>query len=159
MQSDLNARQQRWSELLSEYNFEITYIKGTVNRVADALSWRPRIFLVLPLQTNLREKILNLQCDDDWYKEVEDFIRQNTMMVPRYEGFYFDSNGLLRFRGQICVSPNDELRTLILSEAHRAVYMAHPGVTKMRADLKPLFFWKGMKADIVNFVARCLECQ
>jgi hypothetical protein len=29
----------------------------------------------------------------------------------------------------------------------------------MRADLKPLFFWKGMKADIVNFVARCLECQ
>jgi hypothetical protein len=48
---------------------------------------------------------------------------------------------------------------LILSEAHRAVYMAHPGVTKMRADLKPLFFWKGMKADIVNFVARCLECQ
>jgi hypothetical protein len=48
---------------------------------------------------------------------------------------------------------------LILSEAHRAVYMAHPGVTKMRADLKPLFFWKGMKADIVNYVARCLECQ
>jgi hypothetical protein len=33
MQSDLNARQRRWSELLSEYDFEITYIKGTVNRV------------------------------------------------------------------------------------------------------------------------------
>jgi hypothetical protein len=29
----------------------------------------------------------------------------------------------------------------------------------MRADLKPLFFRKGMKVDIVNFVARCLECQ
>src|ERR1700722_19728379 len=29
----------------------------------------------------------------------------------------------------------------------------------MRADLKPLFCWKGMKADIVNLVARCLECQ
>jgi hypothetical protein len=48
---------------------------------------------------------------------------------------------------------------LILSEAHRAIYMAHPGVTKVRAYLKPLFFWKGMKADIVNYVARCLECQ
>jgi hypothetical protein len=45
-----------------------------VNRVADALSRRPRIFLVLPLQTNLREKILTLQRDDDWYNEVEDFI-------------------------------------------------------------------------------------
>ena len=47
---------------------------------------------------------------------------------------------------------------LILSKAHRAVDMAHPRVTKMRADLNPLFLWKGMKADIVNFVAICLEC-
>jgi hypothetical protein len=75
------------------------------------------------------------------------------------EGFSFDSDRLLRFKGRIYVPPNDELRMLILSEAHRAVYMAHPGVTKMRANLKPLFFWKGMKADIVNFVARWLECQ
>jgi hypothetical protein len=81
------------------------------------------------------------------------------MMVPRYEGFSFDSDGLLRFRGWIYVPPNDELRRLILSEAHRAVYMAHPRVTTMRVELKTLFFWKGMKANIVNFVARCLECQ
>jgi hypothetical protein len=130
-----------------------------VNRVADALSQRPCIFLVLPLQMNLREKILTLQRDDDWYKEVEDFIGQNTMMVPRFEGFTFDDDGLLRFKNQIYVPPNDELRRLILSEAHREVYMAHLGVMKMRADLKPLFFWKGMKENIVNYVARCLECQ
>ena len=64
-QSDLSARQWRWSEFLSEYDFEITYIKGIVNRVEDALSRRPRIFSVLPLQTNLHEKILTLQRDDD----------------------------------------------------------------------------------------------
>jgi hypothetical protein len=95
---------------------------------------------VLPLKTNLREKILTLQHGDNWYKEVEGFIGQNTMMVPRFEGFSFDNDGLLRFKGWIYVLPNDELRMLILSEAHRAVYMAHPGVMKMRADLKPLFF-------------------
>jgi hypothetical protein len=66
--------------------------------VADALSQRPHIFLVLPLQMNLREKILTLQCDDDWYKEVKDFIEQNTMMVPIFEGFTFDDDGLLRFK-------------------------------------------------------------
>ena len=37
-QSDLNARQRRWLELLSEYYFDITYIKGTLNKVANALS-------------------------------------------------------------------------------------------------------------------------
>jgi hypothetical protein len=41
-----------------------------MNQVADALSRRPRIFSVLPLHTNLCEKILTLQHDNDWYKEV-----------------------------------------------------------------------------------------
>jgi hypothetical protein len=64
------------------------------------------------------------------------------MMIPRFEGYTLDNDGLMRYNNRICVPPNDELRKLILSEAHRAVYMAHPGVTKMKADLKPLFFWK-----------------
>jgi hypothetical protein len=113
----------------------------------------------MPLQTNLRENIPTLQRDDEWYKEVKDFIGQNTMMVPKFEGFTVENDELLRFKSQIYVPPNDELRSLILNEAHREVYMAHPGVTKMRAYLKPLFFWKGMKVNIVNYVERCLECQ
>jgi hypothetical protein len=64
-QSDMNARQRRWSELLREYYFEITYIKGTLKKVADALSQGPCIFSVMPLQTNLRENILTLHRDDD----------------------------------------------------------------------------------------------
>ena len=39
------------------------------------------------------------------------------------------------------------------------MYMAHPGVTEMRENVKPLFFWKGMKVDIVNYMEKCLECQ
>jgi hypothetical protein len=113
----------------------------------------------LPLQTNLREKILTLQHDDDWYKEVKDYIGQNTMMVLKFEGFTMDNDRSLRFKGRIYIPPNDGLRSLILNEAHRAMCMAHPGVTKMREDLKPLLFWKGMKEDIVNYMARCLECQ
>jgi hypothetical protein len=81
------------------------------------------------------------------------------MMVPRFEGFTFDEDGLLRFKNLIYVTPNDELRNLILNEAHRVVYMAHLGVTKMRVGLKPLFFWKGMNSDTVSYVARFLECQ
>jgi transposase InsO family protein len=156
-QSDLNTQQRRWSELLSEYDFDISYIKGTVNRVVDALSQRPRIFSMIPLQTNLRENILAIQIDDDWYKEVQDNIRKDTMMVPKFEGYTLDNDGLVRYNNKIYIPPNDELINLILSEAHRAVYMAHPGVMKMRENLKPLFFWKGMKEDIVSYVARCLE--
>jgi hypothetical protein len=64
------------------------------------------------------------------------------MMVPTFEGFTFDDDALLRFKNQIYIPLNDELRILILNEAHSAMYMAHPGVMKMRAYLKPLFLWK-----------------
>jgi hypothetical protein len=81
-----------------------------VNRVEDAPSRRPHIFSVLSLKMNLREKILTLQIDDDWYKEVKKNIGQDIMMVPRYEGYSLDDEGLLIFNIRIYVSPNDELR-------------------------------------------------
>jgi hypothetical protein len=34
----LSARQTRWLELLSEYDFEIKHIKGKENQVVDALN-------------------------------------------------------------------------------------------------------------------------
>jgi len=55
--SDLNRRQTCWSELLSEYDFEITYIKGTINRLAGVSTQRPHIFSVIPLKKNLPENI------------------------------------------------------------------------------------------------------
>jgi hypothetical protein len=56
--------------------------------------------------------------------------------------------------------PEDgDIQSIILKEAHRSLYCAHPGVKKMYADMKNLFFWVGMKRDVVHFVAKCLECQ
>jgi hypothetical protein len=108
---------------------------------------------------NLRENILTIQCDDDWYKDIMENIGQDTMLVPKLEVYALNNDGLTMYNNQIYVPTNAELRSLILSEAHRVVYMAHPGVTKMRADLNPLFFWKGMKADIVSYMVRFLECH
>jgi hypothetical protein len=111
-----------------------------MNRVVDALSWIPCIFSMIPLQKNLLEKILTIQCDADWYKEVKENIGQDTMLVPNIERYALDNDILMKFNNWIYVPPNEELRSLILSEAHREVYMAHPRVIKMEEDLKPLFF-------------------
>ena len=40
----------------------------------------------------------------------------------------------------------------------RAHYFAHPGVKKMYAYMKKLFFFPGMKRDVAGFVSKCLEC-
>ena len=43
---------------MSEYDFGISYIKGKENVVEDALSRRPRVFSLVPLKINLRERVL-----------------------------------------------------------------------------------------------------
>eukprot|EP00253_Pinus_taeda_P002337 PITA_02337 len=69
-QRDLNARQRRWSEFLSEYDFGISYIKGKENVMADALSRRPRIFSLIPIKVDLRQRVLDQLIKDSWYLKV-----------------------------------------------------------------------------------------
>ena len=60
--------------------------------------------------------------------------------------------------GHIYVPMSGDLCTLVLLEAHHALYSAHPRVKKMHVDLKQIYFWVGMRHDVANFVTRCLEC-
>nr|GEV16999.1 putative reverse transcriptase domain-containing protein [Tanacetum cinerariifolium] len=65
---ELNMRQRRWIELLSDYDCEIRYHTGKGNVVADALSRKDREplrvrSLVMTVHTNLPEKILEAQIE------------------------------------------------------------------------------------------------
>ncbi|WVZ50768.1 hypothetical protein U9M48_001993 [Paspalum notatum var. saurae] len=46
-----------------------------------------------------------------------------------------------------------------MTEAHCTKYSIHPGSTKMYQDLKKLFWWRRMKRDIAEFVAKCDTCN
>ncbi|GKC75270.1 putative reverse transcriptase domain-containing protein [Tanacetum coccineum] len=52
----------------------------------------------------------------------------------------------------------DEVRTLIMDEAHKSKYSVHPGADKMYYDLRDRYWWPGMKKDIAKYVSKCLTC-
>nr|GEV88931.1 putative reverse transcriptase domain-containing protein [Tanacetum cinerariifolium] len=49
-------------------------------------------------------------------------------------------------------------RYIIMHESHKSEYSIHPGSDKMYQDLKKLYWWPNMKADIATLVSKCLTC-
>jgi hypothetical protein len=74
-------------------------------------------------------------------------------------GFLEDEEGVLCFKGRICVPDIKELKDKILPEAHESAYFIHPVGNKMYHDLKATYWWYGMKRDVAEYVALCNTCQ
>nr|GFC47931.1 reverse transcriptase domain-containing protein [Tanacetum cinerariifolium] len=45
-----------------------------------------------------------------------------------------------------------------MHESHKSKYSIHPGFDKMYQDMKKLYWWTNMKADIATYVRKCLTC-
>jgi hypothetical protein len=73
--------------------------------------------------------------------------------------FSEDDEGVLWYKGRICVPNVKELKEKILREAHESAYSIHPGGNKMYHDLKATYWWYGMKRDVAEYVALCDTCQ
>nr|GEU89238.1 retrotransposable element Tf2 [Tanacetum cinerariifolium] len=52
-----------------------------------------------------------------------------------------------------------DLRALIMHELHKSKYSIHPGSDKMYQDLKKLYWWPNMKAEITTYVSKYLTCD
>jgi hypothetical protein len=86
-QKDLNERQQKWVSKIQAYNFDIEYVKGKNNVVADALSRRPSTYSMTEISVDWKSHLLveysknkfacelmDGQLQDDRYRIIDDII-------------------------------------------------------------------------------------
>ncbi|GKA70443.1 putative reverse transcriptase domain-containing protein [Tanacetum coccineum] len=129
-QKELNMRQRRWLELLSDYGY-------------------------------IPKRILNAQAEA--IKEENYGTKDLGGMIKNLE---LHTDGTLCLRNRSWIPCFGDLRTLIMHESHKSKYSIHPGSDKMYQDLRKLYWWPNVKAEIATYVSKCLtyarvkaECQ
>nr|GEV59202.1 putative reverse transcriptase domain-containing protein [Tanacetum cinerariifolium] len=131
-QKELNMRQRRWLEFLSDYDFKICYHPGKENVVADALSRK----------TEARK--------EENY-EAEDLGGMIKKLKSR-------ADGTLCLMNRSWIPGFGNLRALIMHESHKSKYSIHPRSDKMYQYMKKLYWWPNMKDEITTYVSKCMTC-
>jgi hypothetical protein len=79
---------------------------------------------------------------DTWKGQVEDETSEKVKLDAKEEkspGFIEDDEGVLWYKGRICVPDIKELKDKIFHEAHESTYSIYPEGNKINHDLKATY--------------------
>ncbi|GJX29086.1 putative reverse transcriptase domain-containing protein [Tanacetum coccineum] len=93
-------------------------------------------------------------------KDVGGMLLENSKDLEKFRTEKLEprADGTLCFNGRSWLPCYGELRTVIMHESYKSKYSIHPGSEKMYQDMKKLYWWPNMKANIAIYVRKCLTC-
>ncbi|GJS18148.1 putative reverse transcriptase domain-containing protein [Tanacetum coccineum] len=140
-QKELNMRQRRWLDCKV-----ITICDRLINRESKC-----RYLKMLKLKRENR----NIISEDVRESMIENAKFPEAIREQKLEP---RADGTLCLNGRSWLPCYGDLRTVIMHESHKSKYSIHPGSDKMYQDMKKLYWWPNMKADIATYVSKCLTC-
>ena len=68
----MNERQQKWVSIIQAYEFDIEFVKGKNNAVADALYRRPSIFAMFSMSVDWKDHLIVEYAKDQFAYQLLD---------------------------------------------------------------------------------------
>jgi hypothetical protein len=146
---------------MSEYDFKIKHIKGKKNHVVDALNKRyheVHIAVISMYMTYLKDKIIALKNSNQQYVKIKETLHQGNFH-HKFNYYELKEDGIIMYKGKVYVMNYSELKNAFLKEMHNVPYVGNLVYQKIIATVRSQYFWPGMKNEVANYIAICLEFQ
>ena len=150
-QKQLQERQQKWISKIQAYDFDIEYVKGKNNVVADALSRRPATLSLISLDIDWRARLLVEYSKDRFACEILD----EQVVDDRFRVI----DEIIYYRDWIFLTEGSQLKKNIVHASHDSPLAGHQGFTKTYRAIRERFSWKDLKEDVLQHIWECDVCQ
>ncbi|KAJ3688355.1 hypothetical protein LUZ61_017519 [Rhynchospora tenuis] len=148
-------------------DYVIEYKKGKDNTVADALSrvesqnWQLQsvpsdIWAVSEIIPHWIQELVSSYIDDPWITSLKGKLTEPTTHQPPQLTLH---QGVLRYKGRICVGGQGTWREKIIQALHDSSVGGHSGINVTYQRVKKLFYWPALKQSIHDYVSSCHQCQ
>lgn len=170
---ELNRRQVRWAETLATFNFKISYVKGTENGRADALSRKAEyqgndeppsrailkeqdgglvfngamVATVSRLVDNTLEQRVKSHYDKDIFAKTS---------LKGTSGPFTTDGGILRFNDKLYIPLG--MQKDFIREQHELPAHGHQGIAKTVERISRGFFIQGLQRKVTEVVGNCDTC-
>jgi hypothetical protein len=129
--------------------------------VVDALNKRVFQMYVATIsiyKSDLKDLILKAAKSNQHYLETKEKLQQSNFQ-QKIKYYELREDGILMYRGRVYVLKYHEMRNMVLREMHNVSCVGNQGYQKTIAAIKRQYVCPGMKKEMANYIARCLECQ